>query len=66
MSTEETEGTIRRYLDALLNGGDFAAHFADEVVWTTMETGRGVVHRHPKICVGPQTRPSARTINSDL
>lgn len=39
MSLEETEGTIRRYLDALLNGGDFAACFADDVVWTTMETG---------------------------
>ena len=39
MSVEETEGTIREYLDALLNGGDFAAFFADDVVWTTMETG---------------------------
>jgi steroid delta-isomerase-like uncharacterized protein len=39
MSIEETEGTIRKYLDALLNGGDFASLFADDVVWTTMETG---------------------------
>ena len=39
MSVEETEGTIREYLDALLNGGDFAAFFADDVLWTTMETG---------------------------
>lgn len=39
MSLEETESTIRRYLDALLNGGDFAAFFADDVSWTTMETG---------------------------
>jgi steroid delta-isomerase-like uncharacterized protein len=39
MSLEETESTIRQYLDALLNGGDFASFLADEVVWTTMETG---------------------------
>jgi len=39
MSVEETESTIRQYLDALLNGGDFAAFLADEVLWTTMETG---------------------------
>jgi len=39
MSVEETQGTIREYLNALLNGGDFASYFADDVVWTTMETG---------------------------
>jgi steroid delta-isomerase-like uncharacterized protein len=39
MAVEETERTIRSYLDALLNGGDFATHFADDVRWTTMETG---------------------------
>jgi steroid delta-isomerase-like uncharacterized protein len=39
MSLEETETTVRQYLDALLNGGDFAAFFDDEVLWTTMETG---------------------------
>ncbi len=39
MSIEETESTVRQYLDALMNGGDFAAFFAEEVVWTTMETG---------------------------
>lgn len=39
MSLEQTERTIRQYLDALLSGGDFAAFFADEVLWTTMETG---------------------------
>jgi len=39
MSAEETKGTIREYLDALLNGGDFAGFFADDVLWTTMETG---------------------------
>lgn len=45
MSLEETESTIRQYLDALLNGGDFAAFFADDVVWTTMETGDQVQGR---------------------
>ena len=39
MSLEETESTVLQYLDALRNGGDFAAFFADEVLWTTMETG---------------------------
>ena len=42
MSLEETETTVRQYLDALLTGGDFAAFFADEVVWTTMETGEQI------------------------
>ena len=39
MSMLETESTIRQYLAALLEGGDIAAFFADDVVWTTMETG---------------------------
>jgi steroid delta-isomerase-like uncharacterized protein len=39
MSVEETERTVRGYLDALLSGGDFASFFADDVRWTTMETG---------------------------
>ena len=39
MTAEETERTIRAYLDDLLTGGDFAAFFDDEIVWTTMETG---------------------------
>lgn len=39
MSVEETEGTIREYVNALLSGGDFASFFADDVLWTTMETG---------------------------
>jgi steroid delta-isomerase-like uncharacterized protein len=39
MSLEATERCIQQYLDALLNGGDFAAFFDVDVVWTTMETG---------------------------
>ena len=39
MSLEETENTIRQYVETLLQGGDFAAFFADDVLWTTMETG---------------------------
>lgn len=39
MSVEETERTVRGYLDTLLNGGDFASFLADDVSWTTMETG---------------------------
>ncbi len=32
MSLEETESTIRQYLDALLNGGDFDAPVTDVVM----------------------------------
>ena len=42
MSVEETERTVRAYLEALLQGGDFGAFFAEDVVWTTMETGEQV------------------------
>ena len=42
MSLEETESTVLQYLDALRNGGDFAAFFADDVTWTTMETGEQI------------------------
>jgi steroid delta-isomerase-like uncharacterized protein len=42
MSMQETDQTIRDYLDTLLNGGDFAAFFADDVGWTTMETGEEI------------------------
>jgi steroid delta-isomerase-like uncharacterized protein len=45
MSIEETERTIREYLDALVSGGDFASFFADDVRWTTMETGDQVSGR---------------------
>jgi len=45
MSVEETESTIRGYLDALLSAGDFASFFSDDVVWTTMETGERVQGR---------------------
>jgi len=45
MAVEETESTIRQYLDALLSGGDFASFFADDIVWTTMETGERVQGR---------------------
>jgi steroid delta-isomerase-like uncharacterized protein len=45
MSLEETEDTVRSYLNALLTGGDFAAFFAEDVVWTTMETGDRVQGR---------------------
>jgi len=42
MSVDATEGTIDAYLDALLNGGDFAQFFTDQVEWTTMETGEQI------------------------
>ena len=35
----DTESTMRDYMDALLGGGDFAAFFSEDVLWTTMETG---------------------------
>jgi steroid delta-isomerase-like uncharacterized protein len=39
MTVDETKRVIGEYLDALLGGGDFGAFFADDVRWTTMETG---------------------------
>src|SRR3954468_24249953 len=39
MSLEATTQTINSSLHALLNGGDFAEFFTDNVRWTTMETG---------------------------
>jgi steroid delta-isomerase-like uncharacterized protein len=39
MSVTQIESTLRDYLAALLNGGDFASFFSDDIVWTTMETG---------------------------
>ena len=39
MSVDATKRTIDAYLESLLNGGDFAQFFTDEVEWTTMETG---------------------------
>ena len=39
MSVTDTESTMRDYMNALLGGGDFAAFFSDDVLWTTMETG---------------------------
>ena len=47
MTAEETERTIREYLAALQAGGDFAAYFADDVTWTTMETGDQIRGREP-------------------
>jgi predicted ester cyclase len=42
MSVEETERTVREYLDAFLSGGDFASLFDEDVLWTTMETGEQI------------------------
>jgi ketosteroid isomerase-like protein len=39
MSTSDTQNTMNDYLEALVQGGDFGSFFADDVVWTTMETG---------------------------
>jgi steroid delta-isomerase-like uncharacterized protein len=39
MSVDETRQVVGEYLDALRGGGDFGAFFADDVRWTTMETG---------------------------
>jgi steroid delta-isomerase-like uncharacterized protein len=39
MTAQETERIMSGYLDALLSGGDFGSFFAEDVVWTTMETG---------------------------
>jgi steroid delta-isomerase-like uncharacterized protein len=38
----QTETTFQGYIGALLEGGDFAAYFSDDVVWTFMESGEEV------------------------
>ena len=47
MTVDETDRTIHPYLDSLQAGGDFAAYFADDVTWTTMETGDQIRGREP-------------------
>jgi predicted ester cyclase len=39
MSVESTARVMNEYVEALLNGGDFARFFADDVSWLTVETG---------------------------
>lgn len=45
LSVEETKRTIDAYLAALMTRGDFGQYFADDVRWTTMESGEQVVGR---------------------
>jgi steroid delta-isomerase-like uncharacterized protein len=42
MTVGETQRVLGEYLDALLRGGDFGAFFAEDVQWTTMETGESI------------------------
>ena len=42
MSAETTERVLREYLEVLLSRGDFGRFFADDVLWTTMETGQEI------------------------
>ena len=46
MSVEETQQVLDEYLNALLGGGDFGTFFADDVRWTTMETGEVISGRN--------------------
>jgi predicted ester cyclase len=42
---DATRATMDAYLDDLRGGGDFARHLADDVRWTTTETGEVVSGR---------------------
>jgi ketosteroid isomerase-like protein len=42
MPDDSTRTVMDGYLQALLDGSDFARFFAPDVVWTTMETGHEV------------------------
>jgi steroid delta-isomerase-like uncharacterized protein len=42
MSVIETQRTLEDYMHALLHGGDFGSFFADDITWTTMETGEQI------------------------
>jgi predicted ester cyclase len=39
MSVESTSQVMNDYLDALLKQEDFGRYFADDILWTTTETG---------------------------
>jgi len=45
MSLESTMKTMDAYFSALLNRGDFAKSFSDDVRWTTIESGEEIVGR---------------------
>jgi predicted ester cyclase len=45
MSLDTTTRTINSYLNALLDRSDFGQFFADDVRWTTMETGEEIKGR---------------------
>ena len=45
MSTDGTRSVMDGYVGALLEGGDFARFFADDLVWTTTETGEVITGR---------------------
>jgi predicted ester cyclase len=45
MSLTRTEEVMAGYVDALLNGGDFAAYFADNIVVSMVDVGQDIVGR---------------------
>lgn len=45
LSVEATKRTMDSYLAALMSRGDYAQFFADDVRWTTVESGEQVVGR---------------------
>ena len=45
MSLDATTQTMNGYMQALLNRGDFGQFFAEDVIWTTAETGDQVQGR---------------------
>lgn len=45
LSVEQTKRTMNAYLAALISRGDFGQFFADDVRWTTIESGEQIVGR---------------------
>jgi len=45
VSAEATKQTMDSYLAALMSGGDYGQFFADDVRWTTIESGDEIVGR---------------------
>jgi steroid delta-isomerase-like uncharacterized protein len=39
MTTQSAQELMRGYIDALQANGDYGSYFADDVLWTTTETG---------------------------
>jgi hypothetical protein len=45
VSLEQTKSVMDRYFETMGEGGDFSEFFADDVTWTSMDTGQDSTDR---------------------